>query len=108
MTVSSGGDVVFRKGKEITFKQVFWYSVFLAIIYLLFQKPHWLNLIGTLFVVLILIPTIYYFSNDHSFKAISYENKNYFNGVTGFFVLLTAVAMILITVLISVFGPHLL
>ncbi|AYW48605.1 hypothetical protein C7K38_09630 [Tetragenococcus osmophilus] len=99
---------MFRKRKVVTFKQVFWYSVLLATIYLLFQKPHWLNITGTLFVVLILIPTIYYFSNDHSFKAISYKNKDHFNGVTGFFVLLTVTAMILITVLISVFGPNLL
>ncbi|MCF1685771.1 hypothetical protein LQF67_09255 [Tetragenococcus halophilus] len=99
---------MFRKRKEVTFKEVFWGSAFLIMIYFLFQQFHWIKLIGALFVLLVVIPTVYYFSNGHSFKAISFENKTYFAGVSAFFILLTTVLIILITVLISAFAPHLL
>ncbi|GMA08241.1 hypothetical protein GCM10025886_13920 [Tetragenococcus halophilus subsp. flandriensis] len=99
---------MFRKRKELTFKQVFWGSAFLIMIYFLFQRFHWINLIGALFVLLVIIPTVYYFSNGHSFKAISFENKTYFDGVSTFFILITVTIIILITVLISVFAPNLL
>jgi len=99
---------MFRKRKELTFKQVFWGSAFLIMIYFLFQQFHWIKLIGALFVLLVIIPTVYYFSNGHSFKAISFDNKTYFSGVSSFFILLTVAIIILVTVLIATFSPNLL
>ena len=108
MIVSIGVNFVFQKRKEVSFKQVFWTSTFLIMIYFLFQPFHWINLIEALFILLVIIPTVYYFSNSHSFKAISFENETYFAGVSTFFILLTTVLTILITVLISAFAPNLL
>ncbi|GAA3009418.1 hypothetical protein GCM10019998_01950 [Tetragenococcus solitarius] len=99
---------MFRKRKEVSFKQVFWTSAFLIMIYFLFQPFHWINLIEILFILFVIIPVVYYFSNERSFKAISFENKAYFEGVSTFFILLTTVLIILITVLISTFAPNLL
>ncbi|GEQ49371.1 hypothetical protein [Tetragenococcus koreensis] len=97
-----------RKKKEVTFKQVFLWSSFLMIIHLLFQNLHWINILWGLLIVPVIVPTAYYFINGRSFKPLNYENSDYFNGIMGFFVLLSVALIILITVFIGVFAPNLL
>ncbi len=78
------------------------------IVYLFFQNFHWINILWSLFVVLVIVPTVYYLINERSFKALSYQKNSEFSGYLILFVLLSVVFVILMTVIISAFAPSLL
>ncbi|MDN6639830.1 MAG: hypothetical protein L0L10_03525 [Tetragenococcus sp.] len=94
-----------RQRKEVSFKQVFLWSSLVVVAFWLFQSFHWINILWGLFVVLVIVPTVYYFINGRSFQALNYKSINDFSGVMGFFVLVSAAVVILITVFIGVFAP---